>query len=179
VFLDRDGVVNRPPPDGSWVFSWDEFHFADGALDALRRLHEAGFVSVVVTNQSCVGRGLLDRTVVDDIHQKMTEAVERAGGCLAAVYVCPHVDADACRCRKPRPGMIEQAAADLGVDPATGYLIGDSERDIACGAAMGCTTYIVERPDKPPRESTSADHEVFDLAEAVDAILANEGSATR
>ncbi|NQT87243.1 HAD family hydrolase [bacterium] len=180
MFLDRDGVMNQPPPEGRWVFAWDEFHFAEGALDSLRRLREAGFVVVVVTNQSCVGRGLLDRSVVDDVHRRMTDAVEQAGGHLAAVFVCPHVDADGCRCRKPKAGMIEQAVAELGVEPATGFLVGDSERDIECGAAMGCTTFIVERPDKPPRESTAADHEVRDLAEAADAILAisAEGSPT-
>jgi D-glycero-D-manno-heptose 1,7-bisphosphate phosphatase len=171
VFLDRDGVVNKPPPEGSWVFSWEDFHFADGALHAIRRLHDHGFVVVVITNQSCVGRGLLAREVVDGIHAKMVAGVENAGAHLAGVYVCPHVNDDNCSCRKPKPGMLEQAASELGVDPTAGFLVGDSERDIEAGKALGCTTFLVERPDKPPPESTSADYEVRDLAEAVDHIL--------
>jgi D-glycero-D-manno-heptose 1,7-bisphosphate phosphatase len=171
VFLDRDGVVNQPPPEGSWVFSWDDFHFVEGALDAIRRLHEHGFAVVVITNQSCVGRGLLAPEVVDTIHARMASTVEDAGAHLAGVYVCPHVDDDNCSCRKPKPGMLEQAATDLGVDPTTGFLVGDAERDIEAGRALGCTTFLVERPDKPPPESTAADYEVRDLAAAVDAIL--------
>jgi len=169
VFLDRDGVINTSPGD-SWVMDWADFAFAPGALDALRRLHEHGFTACVVTNQSCVARGLIGRDVIDGIHSRMSQAVADAGGRLAGVYACPHYDTDNCSCRKPKPGLIDQAVARHGGDPSRGFLVGDSARDIAAGHARGCTTLFVEGenllPDEPP-----ADHVVGSLAEAVDIIL--------
>ena len=167
VFLDRDGVINRPPPEGSWVFLWEEFEFADGVLAALRRLREHGFAVVVVTNQSCVGRGLMPRAGVDAIHARMTAAVAASGGEVAGVYCCPHTDADACTCRKPKPGMLEQAARELGLRPDGAFLVGDSERDIQAGRAVGCTTILVG----DPAAQTHADHIASGLADAVAWIL--------
>ena len=167
VFLDRDGVINKPPPEGSWVFRWEEFEFADGALGALRRLREAGLTAVVVTNQSCVGRGLATLEQVEAINARMREAVAAAGGRLEAVYVCPHTDADDCPCRKPRPGMLDRAARDLGLTFEGCFLGGDSERDIQAAKARGCTAILVGEPS----EDSQADHFVSDLAEAVDLIL--------
>lgn len=176
VFLDRDGVVNRPPPEGSWVFRWEDFHFADGALDALRTLRRHGFTVVVVTNQSCVGRGFAELAAIQAIHSRMLAAVGEAGGAIAGVYVCPHVDEDRCPCRKPRPGLIDRAAAELGIDPAGAFLVGDSPRDIQAGAARGCTTILVDAEEAPACE---ADFTVPDLLEATDLILRLVGDLPR
>ena len=167
VFLDRDGVINKPPPEGSWVFRWEEFEFADGALEALRRLREEGFTAVVVTNQSCVGRGLATLGQVEAINARMREAVAAAGGHLEAVYVCPHTDADDCPCRKPRPGLLDRAAEELGVALEGCFLVGDSERDIAAGKARGCTAILVG--ERSP--GSQADYFVGGLAEAVELIV--------
>ena len=172
VFLDRDGVINRPPPEGSWVFRWEDFEFADGVLAALRRLHEHGFTAVVVTNQSCVGRGLMALADVDAIHARMAASVAAAGGELAGIYRCPHTDADACSCRKPKPGMLEQAARELGLRPERAFLVGDSERDIQAGRAVGCATILVGEP----AAATEADHVASDLADAVAWILERTGA---
>ena len=117
IFLDRDGVINDEPPPPGWVMRWENFRFASGALDALRRLREAGFTAVVVTNQSCVSRGFATREAIQGILDRLVDEVAEAGGKIARVYWCPHVDADGCSCRKPRPGMIEQAADELGLRP--------------------------------------------------------------
>jgi len=171
VFLDRDGVINKSPPKGSWVFRWEDLELADGALAALRQLHEHGFTVVVVTNQSCVGRGLAELEMIQAINARVVEAVGNAGGEIARVYMCPHTDADGCSCRKPRPGMIEQAARDLSLDPARAFLVGDSERDIQAGAAKGCTTILVAGPPEADTPETQADYTVADLGEAVALIL--------
>jgi len=171
VFLDRDGVINEPPPAGSWVFRWDNFRFADGALDALRRLREAGFVVAVITNQSCVGRGLASLADIEGINRRMVEAVASAGGSIAGVYLCPHTNDDGCLCRKPRPGLIDQAARELGVAPERSFVVGDSERDIEAGLARGCRTLRVTGPNAEPPAETRAHHVVRDLAEAVELIL--------
>ncbi len=171
VLLDRDGVINESPPEGSWVFHWAEFRFAPGALDALRRLHGHGFTVAVITNQSCVGRGLAPLAEIQDINARMAEAVAAAGGRIAGVYMCPHPRVAECSCRKPKPGLIDQAARDLGFDPARAYLVGDAERDIQAGLARGCTTIRVAAHD------TQAHHTVADLAAAVDLILRLSGPA--
>ncbi len=171
VFLDRDGVVNCPPPKGSWVFSWEEFRFADSSLEALRRLHENGFTVIVITNQSCIGRGLATFEQIEAINRRMAEAVAEAGGRLAGVYMCPHPkDAD-CSCRKPKAGLIDQAARELGVRPERAFLIGDSQRDIVAGLARGCTTIFVTTGQGDPAEGSAAHHVVADLAQAVDLLV--------
>jgi D-glycero-D-manno-heptose 1,7-bisphosphate phosphatase len=171
VFLDRDGVINTEPPDPGWVLRWKDFRFAHGALDALRRLHGHGFTVAVVTNQSCVGRGLTTREKVDHINARMVEAVAAAGGEIAGVYVCPHIDGDFCPCRKPKPGLLDQAARELSLDPSRAFLVGDSETDIRAGQARGCTTLLVRAPRSPPPEEIQPDYTVADLREAVDVML--------
>lgn len=171
VFLDRDGVINVSPPEGSWVFHWAEFRFAPGTLDALRRLHQHGFTVAVITNQSCIGRGLAPAAEIHDINARMLRAVEDAGGHIAGVYTCPHPRDAACACRKPKPGLIDQAAAELGLDPRGAYLVGDAERDIEAGLARGCTTILVAPPGAEARNATKAHHIVPGLPEAVELIL--------
>src|SRR5262245_64756620 len=108
VFLDRDGVLNVNLD--AHVRSWDEFQFLDGALAAVRRLHEAGWSLVVVTNQAAIGRGLMTAGAVADIHARMCAAVAAAGGAIARVEHCPHHPDDGCDCRKPKPGMLQRGA---------------------------------------------------------------------
>ncbi len=169
MFLDRDGVINRAPPQGGWVLRWEDFSFAPGALDALRQLHQAGFTVAVITNQSCVARGLVPLETVQASHARMVQAVSEAGGRIAGVYVCPHVDEDQCPCRKPKPGLIDQAARELALHPARAFLVGDSERDIQAGRARGATTFLLHTPGCQP-EKTAPDYIVSDLLAAVTMI---------
>lgn len=175
VFLDRDGVINKPPAAPGWVMRWKGFRFARGALEALRRLHEHGFTVVVVSNQSCVRRGLTTFDNIRQINARMVEAVAEAGGEIAGVYVCPHIDGDLCECRKPKPGLIDQAASELALDPARAFLVGDSERDVLAGQARGCTTLFVKTYELLS-EMCHPDYQVKNLREAVDIILRLVGS---
>ncbi len=168
VFLDRDGVINESPPTGSWVLSWEEFRFAQGALDALRLLREQGFTVVVITNQSCVGRGLARLEDIQAINTRMADAVSDAGGQIAGVYMCPHPKAADCACRKPKPGLIDQAARELGLRPERALLVGDAERDVEAGLARGCTTILIAPAGRP---DTKAHHVVTGLSEAVELVL--------
>jgi D-glycero-D-manno-heptose 1,7-bisphosphate phosphatase len=174
VFLDRDGVLLE---EGSArIFA--------SVGDALRRLHNAGFELVVVTNQTVVARGLARKEDVDAVHRRLREQLPE----LDAFYVCPHhPNADVeryrveCDCRKPRPGLLLRAAQELDLDLARSYMIGDRISDVAAGAAAGCTTILVrtgahlappiESPDPIPTE-LHADIECDDLAAAADRILA-------
>jgi D-glycero-D-manno-heptose 1,7-bisphosphate phosphatase len=166
VFLDRDGVLNPPElRDGRLraPVTLAAFRPFPAAADAVRRLHDAGFVCLVVTNQPEVASGALSPVVLDAMHERL-----RRETAVDAVYVCPHVDADGCECRKPRPGLLRQAAADWRVDLAASWLVGDRWRDIAAGAAVGCTTLLVEGSSDPAGEP---DFRAATLTEAVGIIL--------
>jgi len=166
VLLDRDGVITRRRED--YVKSWDEVELLPGAADALARLCEAGYRVAVVTNQSAVGRGLMTMDTLDAIHRALDTVVGAAGGEIDAFLVCPHRPDAGCDCRKPRPGLLLQAARRLGIDLATTPMVGDQPSDVAAALAAGCRPILVgEDAPAPPGCWVAAD-----LAGAVDLILA-------
>jgi D-glycero-D-manno-heptose 1,7-bisphosphate phosphatase len=141
VFLDRDGVLNANiERDGRPVAPWrlEDYEILPGVDEAVRELKRAGFLTVVVTNQPDIATGRSSRATVDAMHDKLRSRVE-----IDDVRVCPHVDADACACRKPKPGMLLDAAADRGIALERSWLVGDRWRDIAAGHAAGCRSILV------------------------------------
>jgi len=136
VFLDRDGTINVKAPEGDYVKSWDEFRFLPGAVEAVRALRDSGRRVVIVTNQRGIALGRMSEQDLDEIHMRMLEEL----GPVDAIYHCPH-DEGACDCRKPLPGMLERAAAEVpGVRLDHAVMIGDSESDIEAGRAAGAMT---------------------------------------
>jgi D-glycero-D-manno-heptose 1,7-bisphosphate phosphatase len=174
VFLDRDGVINRAivrdgkpyPPS-----TLDEFELLPGAERAMRDLKKAGFVLIVVTNQPDVSSGLQTREVVEEMHKRLSELCD-------AVKVCYHTDADRCECRKPKPGMILEAARAWDVDPSQSFVVGDRWRDIAAGRAAGCYTLLIDRRYRE-REAEHPDAIVSSLEEAAKIILGGTLTRTR
>lgn len=168
VFLDRDGVLNRshlvdgrphPPP------TLADLELEEGAAEACERLAAASLPLVVVTNQPDVRRGLARREDVEEINAALMELLP-----VAAVYVCFHDDADNCRCRKPRPGLLEDAAGDLDLDLARSVAVGDRWSDVAAGRAAGCATVFIDR-GYGERRAESPDLVVGSLLESVPWIL--------
>ncbi len=141
IFLDRDGVIIINRED--YVKSWDEVHFVPGASAAIRSLNEAGWRVVMVTNQSCVGRGIVTDAFVRAIHDRMLQEIAAEGGRIDSVFFCPHHPEVGCDCRKPLPGMLHQAAVELGIDLNSSYIIGDSLTDIQAGASAGVKGVLV------------------------------------
>jgi histidinol-phosphate phosphatase family protein len=141
IFLDRDGVLNENRAD--YVRAWDEFVFLPGTFAAMRALALLGAPIVVVSNQAGVGRGLIPRWRVDEIHQRMSEEIVRQGARIERILWCPHTTADDCACRKPKPGMLLRAAEQLGIDLAASVFVGDAETDIEAGRMAGCRTVLV------------------------------------
>jgi len=178
VFIDRDGVICHNRAD--YVKNWEEFTFLPGVLTALARLAASDLVVVVVTNQSAINRGQVAGAVVDDIHRRMVAAVEAAGGRVDAVYICPHRPDEDCPCRKPRPGLLQQAAVELGLDLTRSFVIGDAWEDIQAALAAGCQPYLVltgrgqAQRGRAEREAAGRFEVVRDLAQAVEAILATD-----
>jgi D-glycero-D-manno-heptose 1,7-bisphosphate phosphatase len=141
VILDRDGTLNAPRDD--FVTSPDDWQPLPGALEAVARLNQAGWRVVIASNQSGVGRGLLDMAVLNAIHTKMNKALAAAGGRVEAVFFCPHVPDDHCHCRKPEPGLFEQIAQRFGVSLVGVPAAGDSLRDAQAAARVGCEPHLL------------------------------------
>jgi D-glycero-D-manno-heptose 1,7-bisphosphate phosphatase len=171
VFIDRDGVINEPMGGREYVPDWESFRFREGVLGALKKLSEAGFVIVVVSNQSCVAKGLVPKEKVEEIHAKMAEAAAAAGARIDAVYYCPHNTAENCDCKKPKTGMFTSAIKKFGIDPKRSFTVGDSARDLEAGHAVGTTNFWVSTGEEKTAPPALYDREVRGLGEAADAIL--------
>ena len=141
VILDRDGVINHDSAE--FIKSPDEWQPIPGSLEAIARLNQDGFHVVLATNQSGVGRGLLDIATLCAIHDKMHRALAHAGARVDAVFYCPHGQEAGCNCRKPKPGMFEDIARRFNVDLAGVPCIGDSLRDLEAAAAVGGRPLLV------------------------------------
>jgi D-glycero-D-manno-heptose 1,7-bisphosphate phosphatase len=147
VFVDRDGTVNE---ESGYLFRKEDCRFIPGAIEAIARLNKAGFLVVVITNQSGIARGYYTKDDLDLLHKHMDREITAAGGEVAAWYHCPHhpdypeADRSPCSCRKPLPGMLHSAAAELGIDLASSWMIGDKIADIKAGIAAGCHTILIK-----------------------------------
>lgn len=175
VFLDRDGVINENRAD--YVRTWEQVRFLPGVFDALRRLAGSDFCVVVVTNQSGVGRGLMAAETLQTINDGIVARVQAEGGRIDAVYACPHRPDEGCECRKPRPGMLLQAAADLRIDLGRSFLVGDAVTDVETALQAGCRPFMVRsgrghaQLAKLRMQGYKAVRVVADLSEAVELIL--------
>ena len=169
VFLDRDGVLNevilrdgRPHPPASLA----ELRIAEDAPEALARLKAAGFLLIVVTNQPDVGRGTQSREAVEEINRALRNALP-----LDEFVVCFHDGRESCRCRKPEPGMVLDAAARHAIDLARSFLIGDRWRDIDCADAAGVHSVWIDRGYRERGPAHPPDHRCASLGEAAAWIL--------
>ena len=185
VFLDRDGTINV---EVQYLSKVEEFRLIPGVPYALQRLKDAGFLLVVVTNQSGIGRGLYDEAALQAIHDRMHEELGGFGITIDACYFCPHHPEHAkgdyrieCSCRKPLPGMLQQAALDLDIDLSRSYMIGDKLGDIEAGLNAGCTSLMVKTGYGAAEASRlpAGVPAYEELHMAVEAILAQEAEGRR
>lgn len=172
VFLDRDGVINHasvrdgvsyPPQSAA------EFRLMPGVEEACRRLRQAGYPLVVVTNQPDMARGSQTRERVEEINDLVRRCVP-----VLDILTCYHDNADGCGCRKPKPGLLLLAAERWGIDLRTSFMVGDRWSDIQAGQAAGCASILIERGDCG-RERCQPDWIASDLPEAADIILRGNG----
>lgn len=173
VFIDRDGTLIDLIP---YLADPDQVRLVSGAGEALRRLGEAGYDRVVVTNQSGVARGLYDLDRVAAVHERLLQRLRLEGADLEAIEICPHHPdfTGTCACRKPEPGMVLRAAERLGVDLRASWAIGDRFEDLTAGTKVGCRGILVltgygrdQARSTPPEKWGTVDYVAWDLPAAV------------
>lgn len=141
VFLDRDGVINEDRDD--YVKNVGELNVYPYTPEAIKRLNEAGYMVVVVSNQQGVAKGLISEADLRGMEDEITRQVEAAGGRIARFYYCKHMASEGCNCRKPQPGMLLRAAKDFGIDLNRSVIVGDTVKDVLAGKSAGCKTVLV------------------------------------
>jgi D-glycero-D-manno-heptose 1,7-bisphosphate phosphatase len=176
VFLDRDGVINRRPPEGQYITRWEDMLFLPGVAEAISLLNMAGFRVIVVSNQRCVAKGLITLHELDAMHQRMSDKLGEAGATIEGIYYCPHEEQPPCSCRKPAPGMLLRAASEHHIDLTESWMIGDSDKDVLAGKNAGCKT--VRLLEQEGARSGDADLFAPSLLQATQQIL-RESSGIR
>ena len=141
VILDRDGVINLDRPD--FVKSADECVPIAGSIEAIARLSQAGFTVVIATNQSGLARGKFDLDDLEAMHEKITQLVEDHGGEISAIFYCPHAPEDHCKCRKPKPGLVDAIEAEFNISAEGAPFIGDTLRDLQAAISKACQPVLV------------------------------------
>ncbi len=173
IILDRDGVINYD--SAAYIKHPDEWLAIPGSLQAIARLHQAGWTVAVASNQSGLARGYFDTTMLTAIHHKLRKELAQVGGSIDAFFVCPHGPDDGCACRKPLPGLFHEIARRYDTDLTGVPAVGDSMRDLQASYAAGCIPWVVQtgngektvkQADLPPTT-----HFAADLAAVVDQIL--------
>lgn len=144
VFLDRDGVINKKPPRADYVKKWEEFKFLPGATEALKILCQNGYQIFLISNQPGIARGMMTKEDLNSIQKKMAEELGKNDIKFTGSYYCLHGWDEGCACRKPKPGLLFQAAREHNLDLSKAVFIGDDKRDMEAGKAAGCKTIFLE-----------------------------------
>jgi D-glycero-D-manno-heptose 1,7-bisphosphate phosphatase len=173
VFLDRDGTLIE---ERGYLDRLDLLEIFPWTIDAVRLLNRAGFATVVITNQAAIGRGIIDEPFLRLVHGTMEQRLAAGGARIDAWYVCPHHPDARCACRKPAPGMIEQACREMQLDPRRSVMVGDRWLDVACGRAAGTRSVLVRtghgvHEEAHAPDGARADAILNNLMEAVGWIL--------
>jgi len=136
VFVDRDGVINQERSD--YVKSISELEIYPNVAENIKLLKDAGFLVIVITNQSAVNRGIISHEMINQIHNSIQDHLKKYGTFLDGFYYCPHTPNENCNCRKPKPGLLQQAVLELNIDLNSSWMIGDSDSDIEAADSVGC-----------------------------------------
>ncbi len=171
MFLDRDDTLMR---DVVYCRSPSDVRLLPGAVEGIRALTEAGFLVVIATNQSGIGRGYFSESELNEVNERLRSELRARGADFDALYYCPHPPEEGCDCRKPKPGLILRAASDLGIDLTSSYTVGDRGWDIEAGRAAGTHTILVTNGRPLDVGTAQADHVVNTLREAAGIILRSQ-----
>ncbi|MBU0591108.1 D-glycero-beta-D-manno-heptose 1,7-bisphosphate 7-phosphatase [Candidatus Micrarchaeota archaeon] len=176
VFLDRDGVIVA---DKGYMHKISDFRLLSESANAIKKLNSAGFLVIVITNQSGIARGMYTEDDMHKFNAHMISELKKSGATIDAIYFCPHHNKEAkvekyskdCDCRKPKPGMILKAAKEHDIDLNSSWMVGDMESDMKAGKAVGCKTIMIDGSKGANGRQTTAHAIANDLNHAVDYIL--------
>ena len=143
VFLDRDGVRNKKRIDH--VKSVDEFKIFSNVGDAIKLLRDKGYLVIIITNQSVIGRNIISEKKLDEIHIELKNYLKQSNTYVDSIYYCPHIPEQNCDCRKPKPGLIFEACQDFDIDLKNSYFIGDSISDLDAARNAGCKGILLKQ----------------------------------
>jgi len=143
VFLDRDGVINKKRDD--YVKSLSEFQIYDGVAEAIKILKKKGYLVIIITNQSIIGRKIVSLSTLNRIHSELIKYLKKYNTFIDSIYFCPHIPEENCNCRKPKPGLIFEACQDFDIDLKNCYFIGDSISDLDTARNAGCKGILLKQ----------------------------------
>ncbi len=174
IFLDRDGTLNQ---DAGYTHRISDWVWLPNAIEGLKKFQDAGWLLVVASNQSGIGRGLYNWQTLKELESWLDRQLALAGVKISGWYYCPHLPADRCACRKPEPGLLLEAAGELGIDLENSWMLGDRQGDIEAGMAAGCSCGLIANSCNDAeiaagRTRWPSLHVWPDLAAAADAIIA-------
>ena len=176
VFVDRDNTIAKDVP---YCSKPEDFELYPGTGESIRKLSEAGFKIILITNQSGIARGYFTKDMLNRIHRKMQADLAKCQAHIDYIYYCPHHPSDKCRCRKPEPGLIFKAAKDHNIDIQSSYFIGDSIHDIKAGNTAHCITILVNRyaysNEVLAENKVNPDYTVENFSEASKIVISRGG----
>lgn len=159
IFLDRDGVINK---EVNYLYKIEDFVLINGVFESLKHYRESGYIIIVITNQAGVGRGYYSEDDVLKLHKYMNGLFKNNHCFVDKIYYCPHTPDDGCKCRKPKPGMILEAAKEFNIDLKSSWIIGDKESDILAGKNAGIDKTILVRSGHPIDETSTQSSYILD-----------------
>lgn len=171
IFLDRDGVIIQKAPDGEYIITANEMKFLPGSAEAIAELSRSGFKVIIVTNQRGVAKGKVKLSDLQDIHARLCQVVANLGGNVCDVFYCPHDISEDCTCRKPRAGMLLQAAEKHQLPLSECWMVGDACTDIMAGKEAGCKTVLITQSREFSNWTDQPDIWAESLASAAERIL--------
>jgi len=140
VFIDRDGTINV---NSGYISNPDQFKMYPNVAKGIKLLYNEGFKIIIITNQSGIARGYFSKEKLEEIHDKMKKGLSEENVEIDAIYYCPHHPDENCKCRKPKPGLLEQAIKDFDIDVNNSFFIGDRMLDVEAGKKVGCRTVLI------------------------------------
>jgi D-glycero-D-manno-heptose 1,7-bisphosphate phosphatase len=171
LLLDRDGTLIE---DDGYIAQPENVRMVPGSIAALQVLQESGLALVITSNQSGIGRGLITGAQAQAVHERVVELLEAGGVHLDGAYYCPHAPEEGCECRKPRPGLLHEAATQLHLDLTRSFVVGNQPRDMEAGRRAGCRTAAIVRGPEPQIEADLVADNWVSLAESLRVLASCE-----
>ena len=174
LFLDRDGVINKKPKENKYILRWSDFVFQPNIFQTLKKINQIGYRIIIITNQQCIGKGMLSIEGLENLHNKMLESFNNNCVVIEKIFYCPHLEEDNCICRKPKPGLLHKAKKEINLelDKLYCYFVGDQISDIITGQAFGCQTILLNTTNANRKvDNIIPDYIIKDITQLINILV--------